>query len=105
MKTPEATVTTCEESLRLLADFWTLRIIEALTEDSMRYCEVQRAVGNVNPATLTKKLHILEEAGLVERFEDPLHATVNYSLTKLGKSAIPVLEAVQVFSKKLETKN
>lgn len=102
MKTPGTTVTTCEQTLKLLADFWTLRIIEALQQSDMRYCEVQRAVGNVNPATLTKKLHILEQAGLLERSEDEVHAAVSYKLTKLGKGALPVLEAVQLFSKKME---
>ncbi len=105
MKTSEQTVTTCEQSLKLLADFWTLRIIEALQVQDMRYCEVQRAVGNVNPATLTKKLHILEEAGLVKRQEDEENIAVSYALTKLGKSAIPVLDAVQIFSKKMEASN
>jgi DNA-binding HxlR family transcriptional regulator len=103
MKTPEQTVTTCEQSLKLLADFWTLRIIEALKDKQMRYCEVQRAVGNVNPATLTKKLQILEHAQLLERSEDAEHAAVSYKLTKLGRNAIPVLDAVQIFSKKMET--
>lgn len=101
MKTPQTTVTTCEESLKLLADFWNLRIIEALKNESLRYCEVQRAVGNVNPATLTKKLHTLEVAKLIERTEDQEHIAVYYSLTKHGKNALPVLEAINTFSKKL----
>jgi DNA-binding HxlR family transcriptional regulator len=97
MKTA-ATVTTCEESLRLLADFWNLRIIEALAGDTLRYCEVQRAVGNVNPATLTKKLLELEKSGLVTRSEE--HTAVSYALTSLGKDALPVISAIDAFSKK-----
>lgn len=100
MNTPEQTVTTCEKSLRLLADFWNLRIIEALKNGQLRYCEVQRAIGNLNPATLTKKLSELENAKLLKRTED--HAAVSYELTTLGTQALPVLSAIDTFSKQLK---
>lgn len=103
MKETTPSTATCEQSLKLLGDFWILRIIEALKGGTLRYCEVQRRVGNVNPATLTKKLHILEEAGLVVRSEDATNIAVNYALTSLGKSAVPVLKAIQAFSKKQES--
>lgn len=100
MKHANTEVTTCTESLKLLADFWTLRIIEALEKSELRFCEIQRAVGNVNPATLTKKLGILEEADIIIRREDTEHAAVAYRLSPLGTKALPVLAAIQTFSKK-----
>lgn len=103
MKNPQTSALTCEESLRLLADFWNLRIIEVLAGETLRFCELQRAVGNVNPATLTKKLQTLDTAGLLERIEDAEHAAVRYRLTKIGEGALPVLEAVRTFSKKAYT--
>lgn len=96
-------VTTCAHSLELLADFWVLRIIETLATGKQRYCEIQRAVGNVNPTTLTKKLGSLEKAGLISRLPEAGSTTVFYELTKLGKHSLPVLEAIQTFSKKLES--
>lgn len=101
MKTSPSGTTTCETSLKLLADFWNLKIIESLEKESLRYCEIQRAVGNVNPATLTKKLHTLEEAKLIERYENTEHAMVHYSLTKRGQSALPVLHAISAFALKI----
>ena len=100
MKSSPKTVHTCEASLKLLADFWNLRIIEALSNGSLRYCEIQRAVGNVNPATLTKKLLVLENEGLLVRAEDEAKGAVFYALTVHGKDALPVLKAVQTFALK-----
>lgn len=100
MTTDIVTLITCKESLKLLADFWTLRIIESLATNTLRYCEIQRAVGNVNPTTLTKKLQQLEEAKLIKRFEESEQIAVRYQLTTLGKQALPVVAAIKNFSKK-----
>lgn len=92
----------CLESLKILGDFWTLRIIDALRGGQMRYCVLQRAVGNVNPVTLTDRLKRLEDAGLVSRMEDIVDkVSVGYELTSLGLEALPVVAAVDRFSKKL----
>ncbi len=101
MQTPTSVSPTCEKSLRLLGDFWILRIIEALKDGRLRFCEIQRSVGNVNPATLTKKLQTLEQEGLVEREEEAEHVAVRYRLTDLGKKALPVVSAIDAFSKDL----
>lgn len=93
---------TCTYSLKLLADFWVLRIVESLSNEKQRYCEIQRAVGNVNPTTLTKKLNQLETAGLIKRLPETNTTSVFYELTSLGKSALPVIGAIKAFSKKLE---
>lgn len=102
MNSPAPHVTTCAKSLKLLADFWVLRILESLTPGRQRYCEIQRAVGNVNPTTLTKKLNSLEKTGLVKRLPEAHSTTVFYELTALGKNSLPILEAIKSFSQKLE---
>lgn len=93
----------CPKSLKLLGDYWTLRIIEALDEEGLRFCEVQRAVDNLNPVTLTDRLQKLEKAGLVKREQDSGgKISVSYSLTTLGKSALPVLVAIDSFAQVAE---
>lgn len=101
METPSFASPTCEKSLRLLGDFWILRIIESLKDGRLRFCEIQRALGNVNPATLTKKLQVLEQKGLIEREEEAEHVAVRYGLTALGTKALPVVSAIDAFSKDL----
>jgi DNA-binding HxlR family transcriptional regulator len=91
----------CEPSLRLLGDYWTLRIIDALQTGELRFCELQRSLGNLNPVTLTNRLKKLEDAQLINRTEDtPDKVSVTYSLTTLGTEVLPVIDAVNVFSVK-----
>jgi DNA-binding HxlR family transcriptional regulator len=100
----DTTDKTCVSSLKLLGDFWTLRIIDTLTSDELRFCDLQRALGNVNPVTLTDRLKKLEEAKLVNRTEESIDkCSVSYSLTQLGNEALPVVKAVNSFS--LKAKN
>jgi DNA-binding HxlR family transcriptional regulator len=102
MKTQPTTQKICVISLKLLGDFWTLRIIDALSGGEVRYCELQRRIGNVNPVTLTSRLKKLEDARLINRTEEPINkVAVSYSLTELGHAALPVLSAVNHFSDKL----
>lgn len=102
MKTlPENDV--CIDSLKLVGDFWTLRIVDALRGTELRYCELQRAVGNVNPVTLTAKLKKLEDTGLLNRTEESIDKiSVTYRLTTLGKEVLPVIDAVNSFSSRFK---
>lgn len=89
---------TCISTLKLLGDYWTLRIIDALQAGELRFCEVQRRVDNLNPVTLTDRLKKLEEAELVTRAEDTVDKiSVTYRLTERGTQALPVLDAINNF--------
>ena len=96
---------TCQTAMKVLGDFWTLRIIDFLKNDEVRFCELQRNLDNINPATLTKRLKALEEAQLVARSEETIDkVSVTYSLTELGKETLPVIKALSQFSKKANAK-
>ncbi|MDN5275851.1 MAG: hypothetical protein JWN33_500 [Candidatus Saccharibacteria bacterium] len=90
----------CEASMKLLGDFWTLSIINALEPSTMRFCELQRELNNLNPVTLTSRLKKLEHAGIVARTELSEGISVNYSLTSLGKEAYSVVKALNRFATK-----
>lgn len=85
--------------MKLLGDYWTLRIIDALGSESVRFCELQRRVDNLNPVTLTTRLKRLEEADMITRVEDTIDkVSVCYTLTTLGTKAIPIIAALDAFS-------
>lgn len=92
---------TSTTALKLLGDYHTLRIINALEDGPARFCNVQRALDNLNPVTLTNRLKKLEQAGLVDRQEDD-ETCVYYNLTSLGHEAFAVLEAFNAFSLKAD---
>lgn len=88
----------CLPSLKILSDYWTLRIIDELSDgNSLRFNELQRKIDDANTATLSKRLKDMQSSGLIARVEKS-RADVDYTLTKLGKEAIPLLTAVNYFS-------
>lgn len=88
----------CLPSLKILSDYWTLRVIDELSGgEHLRFNEIERRLQTVNTATLSKRLKDMQESNLVIRTEAS-RADVAYSLTKLGYEAIPLLNAVNHFS-------
>jgi DNA-binding HxlR family transcriptional regulator len=85
--------------LRLLGDYTTLRIIDFLRFGELRFTELQRTIGDVNPVTLTSRLKRLEAMKIVERAEATLNRqSVTYKLSTRGEKLLPVLREIQNFS-------
>lgn len=91
----------CVESVKLLGDYWMIRIINALEAGEQRFGDVLRAVPGISSATLTDRLKKLEQARLVER-KEVTRAEVSYKLTPLGHDALPLLSAINTFAQKVE---
>lgn len=76
-----------EEAARIVGQKWTLQIVNVLMDfHARRFCELQEGLGGVNPSTLSARLKMLEEQGLVEREQisgAPPH--VVYRLTPMGE--------------------
>jgi DNA-binding HxlR family transcriptional regulator len=72
-------------ALNILGQKWVLRIVRELGARTQRFCELQDALGGANSATLSQRLKLLEDEGLVDRHavsETP--PWVEYSLTPKG---------------------
>ena len=72
----------------LLGRKWALLIVHYLNEaapNPLRFCELQDALGGLNPATLSQRLKELEQAGLVERHAADDRLPVAYALTTIGR--------------------
>lgn len=81
----------------MLGDFWTLRIISTLSKGEKRFCQIERELGNINTATLSKRLAKLHDEEIITRNEIS-RADVVYDLTERGKLVLPVIKAVEDFS-------
>jgi DNA-binding HxlR family transcriptional regulator len=86
-----------EAAMELVAHKWTIRIIFALneTQGPIRFRQLQRAVEPITQKELTKRLRALERSGFVHRriFAE-VPPRVEYRLTDLGLTLIPVLTAL-----------
>ena len=72
-------------ALTVLGQKWVMRIIHALGEGTQRFCELQDALGGANSATLSQRLRLLEDQGLVDRrIVSNVPPWVEYSLTPKG---------------------
>ena len=72
-----------------------------------RFGELRRRLGDITQSTLTKQLRELEQDGFVSRYVyQEVPPKVEYSLTELGKSFIPILQQMMLWSEKnLSPKN
>ena len=79
-------------TLDMIADKWTVLIIYTLDKKTMRHNELARALGDISQKVLTQVLRKLERNGIVVRTVFPVvPPRVEYALTPLGKSLLPVL--------------
>ena len=76
------------EILDLIADKWTLLVIEVLSEDrELRFSRLQERIGGISQKMLTKTLRQMERYGLVTRHVHPvIPPHVDYRITELGES-------------------
>ena len=85
-----------ETTLSLIGNKWQVLILRDLNHfGTLRFKELQRSIGEISQKVLTSNLRTMEEAGLIYRevfAEVPLR--VEYSLTELGKSLSPILDAM-----------
>ena len=89
------------QGLKIFGDAWNLSIVRVLSETTQRFNELQRNLGNVSPTTLTDRLKKLENYGLIAQEKQTVdQLSVIYTLTDKGKKMLPVLQAIESFSKK-----
>lgn len=85
-----------ETTLTLIGDKWKVLILRDLLTGTKRFGELKKSVGNVSQKVLTSQLRDMEESGLVNRkVYAEVPPRVEYSLTKLGKSLNPILDAMK----------
>lgn len=74
---------------------WKLLVIYWLAQGPSRFNQLQRNLGSITHRTLTRQLSELQEAGFVSRKDfKTIPPHVEYSLTPLGKSLMPLLQSM-----------
>lgn len=84
-----------EPILTILDGKWSLLLLRELFNGTKRFGELRRALHPISPKTLTDRLRMLEENGIVTRTlypGVPLH--VEYELTERGSHLQPIFAAM-----------
>ena len=85
-------------AVALVGGKWKLLIIRNLRVRPWRFNELQRDLDGISQKVLTEKLRNMEEHELVSRTVYPeVPPRVEYSLTELGESLYPVLDALEAW--------
>jgi DNA-binding HxlR family transcriptional regulator len=79
-----------------IAGKWTILVVDALLEGTMRYTELSRRIEGVSQKMLTQTLRALEADGFVTRTMHPtIPPRVDYDLTDLGRSLAEPIAALR----------
>lgn len=94
-KTKELPACPVETTLTLIGNKWKVLIIRDLLTGTKRFGELKKSIGSVSQKVLTSQLRAMEEDGLVHReVYAEVPPRVEYSLTELGWSLQPILDAM-----------
>jgi DNA-binding HxlR family transcriptional regulator len=78
---------------KILGGKWKIEILYYISLATRRFGELRRQIGDITQSTLTKQLRELEADGFISRYiYQEIPPKVEYSLTDLGRSFVPVLE-------------
>ena len=95
---PSKTLPACpvETTLTLISDKWKVLILrDLLMNGTMRFGELRKSIGHVTQKVLTAQLRQMEESGLLTRkVYAEVPPRVEYTLTELGYSLKPILDAM-----------
>ena len=85
-----------ETTLKLIGNKWEVLVLRDLMPGTKRFGELKQSIGGISQKVLTSKLREMEADGLVERHAfAEVPPRVEYSLTPLGRTLKPVLDAME----------
>ena len=94
-KTKELPACPVETTLTLIGNKWKVLIMRDLLTGTKRFGELKKSLGSVSQKVLTAQLRAMEEDGLIHReMYAEVPPRVEYSLTELGWSLKPILDAM-----------
>lgn len=94
-QTKELPACPVETTLTLIGDKWKVLIIRDLIDGTKRFGELKKSIGSVSQKVLTAQLRDMEEKELLSRkVYAEVPPRVEYTLTELGYSLKPILDAL-----------
>ena len=89
-----------ETTLTLISDKWKVLLLRDLMNGTLRFGELKKSIGHVTQKVLTAQLRQMEASGLLTRtVYAEVPPRVEYTLTDLGRSLRPVLDAMEAWGK------
>ncbi|MEL7564069.1 MAG: helix-turn-helix domain-containing protein [Dehalobacterium sp.] len=94
-----------ETTLSLISNKWKILILRDLLGNTKRFGELKKSLDTVSQKILTQNLRSMEEDGLVNRkVYAEVPPRVEYSLSELGASLKPILDAMAMWGLDYQSK-
>ena len=94
-----------ETTLTLISDKWKVLILRDLMPRTKRFGELRKSIGHVTQKVLTAQLRQMEESGLLTRkVYAEVPPRVEYTLTELGYSLKPILDAMWTWGEEYKSR-
>ena len=91
--------------INAISDKWKVLILRDLMDGTKRFGELKKSIGHVSQKVLTAQLRQMEENSLVNRkVYAEVPPRVEYTLTALGYSLKPILDAMWAWGEKYKEK-
>ena len=106
-KAPEESQKICPvaKTQNMIAGKWKIIILWLLSIETRRFNELQRLLPGISKGILTRQLRELETDYLIHReVYKEVPPKVEYSLTELGESFIPILKSIAEWGEQFEVK-
>jgi DNA-binding HxlR family transcriptional regulator len=88
----------------IIGDKWTPQLLRFfINEQTVRFCQLQDLVGNINPRTLSARLQNLEQNGIIQKEMTSSEKRCEYSLTEKGSALLPILRDMEAWSSEYES--
>ncbi len=85
-----------ERAVAVLDGKWTLLILRELMTGTKRFGELRKELQGISPKTLTERLRVMEDQGIVQRIIYPeVPPRVEYTLTAYGETLRSVIDALR----------
>lgn len=95
-----------ETTLTLIGDKWKVLVLRDLMPGTKRFSELRKSVGDVSQKVLAAQLRDMEKSGLVHReVYAEVPPRVEYSLTPLGRSLKPIMDAMRAWGEQYKQQN
>jgi DNA-binding HxlR family transcriptional regulator len=80
----------------LIAAKWTPLIVHDLSEGPRRFMELEHSCPGISPRTLSERLDMLEQEGVLVRHSYPESPPrVEYELTEKGRALLPIIREMR----------
>ena len=94
-----------ETTLTLISDKWKVLILRDLLTGTKRFGELRKSIGTVSQKVLTSQLRQMKESGLLTRkVYAEVPPRVEYTLTELGYSLKPIMDAMWAWGENYKKK-